>query len=148
MTFSQQMKQIVHLTCFNSVHLIKSWQKVQLKSVFFLIIYVFFCSENTRALHPSLAEIKNGTGSESRRRLGNRRVGRQPNARFFRAERGLALQRKAQSLIRPMETHQINNYLEVERADLICWEKFERQFVEKVIFKNLEHSWHFCSMLG
>ena len=61
-----------------------------------------------------------GTGSESRRRLGNRRVGRQPNARFFKAERGLALQRKAQSLIRPMETHQINNYLEVERADLIC----------------------------
>ena len=60
-----------------------------------------------------------GTGSESRRRLGNRRVGRQPNARFIRAERGLALQRKAQSLIRPMETHQINNYLEVERADSI-----------------------------
>ena len=89
-----------------------------------------------------------GTGSESRGRKGNRRVGRQPNARFFRAERGLALQRKAQSLIRPMETHQINNYLEVERADSICWEKFERQFVEKVIFKNLEHSWHFCSMLG
>ena len=92
--------------------------------------------------------VPNGTGSESRRRLGNRRVGRQPNARFIRAERGLALQRKAQSLIRPMETHQINNYLEVERADSICWEKFERQFVEKVIFKNLEHSWHFCSMLG
>ena len=64
--------------------------------------------------------ILGGTGSESRGRKGNRRLGRQPIARFFRAERGLALQRKAQSLIRPMETHQINNYLEVERADSIC----------------------------
>ena len=74
---------------------------------------------------------KTGPGSESLERKGYGRQGRQPIAKVFRAKRGLALQRKAQSLIRPMETHQINNYLEVERADSIHWEIFERQFVKK-----------------
>ena len=36
-----------------------------------------------------------------------------------------------------METHQMNNYFEVERADSIYWEIFDRQSVEKEKFMNL-----------
>ena len=60
-----------------------------------------------------------GAGRYAREQLGNRIKGRLPNSRVKRTERGLGCQRKAQSLKRFLETHQINNYLKVERADLI-----------------------------
>ena len=60
-----------------------------------------------------------GAGQDAREQLGNRRKGRLPNSQVKRTERGLGLQRKAQSLKRFLETHQINNYIKVERADSI-----------------------------
>ena len=43
------MKQIADLTCFNSVPLIISWQRLQLKPIF-LIIYGCFCSAENRSI--------------------------------------------------------------------------------------------------